>query len=418
MNNVVHRLRGILRISLRLLGFSSLASFVLAGIVALRHMLDTPQALESQLPGEGHLYRWKHGHIYYKVLGESGAPPLVLLHSPGIAASAYEMRGMIQALSRRFRVYAPDLPGFGLSDRPFLDYTSELYREMCREFLENVVKQPAFLVASRLSCNYAVAVAARAPQLCSGLALISPLALRGESVYRFIPPAAVEAGPVKALLYPLLVWGSRITARDPYYYATTHRFGAEHAVMALLAGKLVQDVSHELEQVKQPALVIWGADALGKLHRASSAGNEAPGSLGLQQAQIELLPQGGISLHEEQPQRIAELVLQWSESRLPVALPVSTSNNPAVPAHRPVAEEAPAQAQAEEAQNTTADVEPASSSQAEAYCARCKTRRPIRNAREVTMKNGRIAVRGECMVCGTQIFRMGRLAPGYPHTPV
>lgn len=411
MKNVVRRLSGILRTALRLLGFSSLAAFVLTGIVALRHMLETPQALESQLPGEGHLYRWRHGHIYYKVLGEPGAPPLVLLHSPGIAASAYEMRGMIRPLSKRFRVYAPDLPGFGLSDRPSLDYTSELYVEMCREFLENVVKQPAFLVASRLSCNYAVAVAARAPQLCSGLVLISPLALHGEPLYRFNPPAVVAAGPVKSLFYPVLVWISRIAARDPYYYATTHRFGAEHAVMALLAGKLVQNVSRELEQVRQPALVIWGADALGKLHRAPSDGNEAPRSLGPEQAQIELLPEGGISLHEEQPPRIAELVLQWSESRVPVTPPISTSNNAAVPSHRPVVKEDPQEGQAEEAQD-------AESLQVEAYCARCKTRRPIRNAREVAMKNGRIAVRGECEVCGTQIFRMGRLAPGYPQTPV
>jgi pimeloyl-ACP methyl ester carboxylesterase len=429
MKTVVRRFFEILRTAISVIGFSSLATFVLAGVVALRHMLDTPQALESQLPGEGHLYRWKHGHIFYKVLGESGAPPLLLLHSPGIAASAYEMRGLVQPLSRRFRVYAPDLLGFGLSDRPYLDYTDELYVEMCHDFLQNVVRQPAFLVASRVSCNYVVAVAARAPELCSGLALISPLALHGESLYPVTPPAVVEVGPVKALLYPLLVWASRIAARDPYYYATTHRFGAEHAAMALLSGKLVRDVSHELEQVQQPALVIWGADALDRLHRTRFARLEAPGSLGPKQAQIELLPAGGIFVHEEQPQRVADMVLQWSERHVPVALSISTSGNAAVSDYRPVvaepvAEEAPPEAhaqdlevEAEEAQGTTTGIEQASSSQVEAYCNKCKTRRPIRNAREVTMKNGRAAVRGECAVCGTQIFRMGRLPPGYPNTP-
>jgi len=34
------------------------------------------------------------------------------------------------------------------------------------------------------------------------------------------------------------------------------------------------------------------------------------------------------------------------------------------------------------------------------------------------MKNGRIAVQGVCEVCGTPLFRMGRLLPGYPQTPV
>jgi pimeloyl-ACP methyl ester carboxylesterase len=341
-------------------------------------MLDTPQALESQLPGEGHLYRWAKGHLFYKVLGAPGAPPLVLLHSPGMAASAHEMRGMMQPLAQRFRVYAPDLPGFGLSDRPGVQYTSEFYVQICHEFLEKVVQQPAILVASKLSCNYAVALAASAPELCSGLALISPLALRGKQITPFPLRAAFELGPVKMLLYPLLVWASQIVARDPYYHATTHRFGAEHAAMALLAGRLTPDVSRELEQVRQPTLVIWGADALGRLQRARFNQNDQPDPLGPARAHIELLPDGDLALHEEQPQRVAKAILQWSENS--VELPASPT--------------------------------------VEAYCMKCKTKRPIVNAREVTIKNGRIAVQGECAVCGTQIFRMGRLAPGYPQTPV
>jgi hypothetical protein len=40
----------------------------------------------------------------------------------------------------------------------------------------------------------------------------------------------------------------------------------------------------------------------------------------------------------------------------------------------------------------------------EAYCARCRTRRMLRNVREETTAAGRRAARGECAVCGTTVF--------------
>lgn len=42
------------------------------------------------------------------------------------------------------------------------------------------------------------------------------------------------------------------------------------------------------------------------------------------------------------------------------------------------------------------------------YCLRCKTRRNMRDAKAVTMKNGRPAVEGTCGVCGTNMFRLGK----------
>lgn len=42
----------------------------------------------------------------------------------------------------------------------------------------------------------------------------------------------------------------------------------------------------------------------------------------------------------------------------------------------------------------------------EGYCVKCKTARDIKNPRVVTMKNGRKAMRGNCPVCGTGMFRI------------
>lgn len=42
----------------------------------------------------------------------------------------------------------------------------------------------------------------------------------------------------------------------------------------------------------------------------------------------------------------------------------------------------------------------------EGYCVKCKTKREIADAQEVTMKNGRKALKGKCGVCGTGMYKI------------
>jgi hypothetical protein len=41
----------------------------------------------------------------------------------------------------------------------------------------------------------------------------------------------------------------------------------------------------------------------------------------------------------------------------------------------------------------------------EAYCVKCKAKRPMTNPKEVVLKNGRPAIKGTCSVCGTNVTR-------------
>jgi len=41
------------------------------------------------------------------------------------------------------------------------------------------------------------------------------------------------------------------------------------------------------------------------------------------------------------------------------------------------------------------------------YCVKCKASREIKDAKAITMKNGRPATQGTCPVCGTKIFKIG-----------
>ena len=42
----------------------------------------------------------------------------------------------------------------------------------------------------------------------------------------------------------------------------------------------------------------------------------------------------------------------------------------------------------------------------DAYCVKCKTKKEMKDAKEVKMKNGRKAMKGRCPTCGTGMYRI------------
>ncbi len=44
----------------------------------------------------------------------------------------------------------------------------------------------------------------------------------------------------------------------------------------------------------------------------------------------------------------------------------------------------------------------------EAFCMKCKEKREMGNPTKITMKNGRPATRGVCLLCGTKMFKIGK----------
>jgi RNase P subunit RPR2 len=43
----------------------------------------------------------------------------------------------------------------------------------------------------------------------------------------------------------------------------------------------------------------------------------------------------------------------------------------------------------------------------EAYCLKCRTKREMKDERQITMKNGKPATQGTCPECGTKMFKIG-----------
>ncbi|MCX6003492.1 MAG: DUF5679 domain-containing protein [Chloroflexi bacterium] len=44
----------------------------------------------------------------------------------------------------------------------------------------------------------------------------------------------------------------------------------------------------------------------------------------------------------------------------------------------------------------------------QAYCVKCKAKKEMKNAKAITMKNGKPANQGICPSCGTKMFRIGK----------
>jgi pimeloyl-ACP methyl ester carboxylesterase len=76
-------------------------------------------------------------NIAYREAGNPASPKIVLLH--GFPAGSHQYRDLIQSLSDKFHVIAPDYPGFGLSDMPdpaTYNYTFEGISQIVEHFLQ------------------------------------------------------------------------------------------------------------------------------------------------------------------------------------------------------------------------------------------------------------------------------------------
>jgi len=82
--------------------------------------------------------------VFYREAGPKDAPTILLLH--GFPTAGHMFRDLIPQLSDRFRIVAPDLPGFGKSDMPAPDtfaYTFENIANVIDRFTE-IIGLPRF----------------------------------------------------------------------------------------------------------------------------------------------------------------------------------------------------------------------------------------------------------------------------------
>ncbi|CBN74406.1 Predicted hydrolases or acyltransferases (alpha/beta hydrolase superfamily) [Ectocarpus siliculosus] len=122
---------------------------------------------------EGYL-SWEYdGHkINYVDEGDKSKPALVLIH--GFGASVYHWRYNIPALVKQgYRVLALDLLGFGLSDKPIIEYSAETWRDQVCAFVTEVVGADAVVAGNSLGGFTALAAASHAPNSIKGCVMLN-----------------------------------------------------------------------------------------------------------------------------------------------------------------------------------------------------------------------------------------------------
>ena len=78
-------------------------------------------------------------NVFYREAGDRDAPAILFLH--GFPTSSHQYRGLIDRLSDKYRVIAPDLPGFGFSDAPdakSFGYTFDHLAEVIESFTDAI----------------------------------------------------------------------------------------------------------------------------------------------------------------------------------------------------------------------------------------------------------------------------------------
>src|SRR5260221_4235620 len=228
----------------------------------------------------------------HEVRGGHGVPVL-FIH--GLGSSGYmEWRYNPESTATRHRIFAPDLPGYGRSEKPRVRYTIGYFARFIERYMDDRGLRSAAIVGTSLGGRIALEVALETPHLVKRLVLVNALGLGrprpqgaqmayglvtvphvGEAVMRFTrsalrsaPPRAIPHGArrfahSKANLEQVMDDEYLGNLREMYEsngfhnaYLSTVR-SLVHP-RALFSGQ--HDLSKRLGELKMPVQLIWGGN--------------------------------------------------------------------------------------------------------------------------------------------------------------
>lgn len=252
---------------------------------------------------------------------QGAGPPLLLVH--GVPLSLITWRHVLDELSRSFTVIAPDLKGFGRSEKPRGDYTVEAHARTLLALIEALHLDGVTLVASSYGCAPAIHAAVARPDRVARLVLINSVGAMGnrhraERLLRIagvtpIVRAALKRTGLRRRLFTARLrrcYADPAGASDELIsaYLDLLRDGdGEASFLATLRSFDERQIAARLRDVRQPTLIVWGSEdrvlPIGAGRRLQSR---------IRGAQLEVLSGCGHLPHEEAPQRFSRLVAAFS----------------------------------------------------------------------------------------------------------
>lgn len=253
--------------------------------------------------------------------GDANAKPVLLLH--GWAVSAYLWRHTMGALAAAgYRVYAPDLPGHGLSDAPTTrgEYTLDKFTTRCTLLLDELGVGTVSVLAQSMAGRVATEMAVRGR--ATRLALFGPVGFGKVTPARafapFIPEFVGELATALVTREMVEIVQRRVqgklgwfTDRDVDEYWAPTQFPSLVRAQVQMLREFSWDplTPAELVAITVPTLVVFGT-----LDRTVKPVLAADQAARLPNGRIEWIEGGGHVVMEEVPERTNALLVEFLAS--------------------------------------------------------------------------------------------------------
>jgi pimeloyl-ACP methyl ester carboxylesterase len=140
--------------------------------------------------------------IHCLMAGQTGSPVL-LLHGGGYDCASLSYGPSIGPISRSHRVFAPDWPGYGESDKPDLDYTTEYYVTFLGHLMDALGLEKASLVGISMGGAISLGFSLHSPERVEKLVLVDSHGLGKE-----VPGRVASYAMVRLPLLNRMVWAA------------------------------------------------------------------------------------------------------------------------------------------------------------------------------------------------------------------
>lgn len=191
--------------------------------------------------------------------------PILFLH--GLGGSLESWENNIGFLSTKFRTIALDLPGFGLSDKPKLNYSINFYVSFLEKFIKRIKLNRFFIIGSSLGGHIAVEFTIRNRDIVDKLVLISPAGslpktFKGtKELRKYI--RIVSAKSSKDVSRILSSIDNSMVSRsyaDDIYKRLSLPGAREGFISALKGSAMAPRYNNKLERIDTNMLLIWGRE--------------------------------------------------------------------------------------------------------------------------------------------------------------
>ena len=132
-----------------------------------------------------------------------GDTHVLLLHGGGYDSASLSYKHSIGPISEHYRVLAPDWPGYGESDKPEMEYSTEYYVGFLERLMNALGLEKASLVGISMGGAISLGFALRSPQRVEKLVLVDSHGLGGE-----VPGGVASYALVRLPLLNKLVWAA------------------------------------------------------------------------------------------------------------------------------------------------------------------------------------------------------------------